>query len=253
MGVTAEALFCALSSGIYAINDAHDREADRVHPLKRHRPVAAGRIPHGRAIFAGFVLALGATAGAMLVEPAFGGIAAAYVGLNLAYTKWLKSLVILDVFTIAAFFLLRLVAGSLVISVQPSIWLLLCGGLLALYLGFTKRRHELATLGDGSEQHRAVLTHYSRDFLDQMSSVLLSVTVVAYIMYTLSSETAEALGTDALTYSVAFVLYGVFRYLYLVHRKGAGSPTETLLADGQLLVVVGLWLSYCAWVIYVAG
>jgi 4-hydroxybenzoate polyprenyltransferase len=198
----------------------------------------------------GTALALGATVAATSIDPAFGVIALAYMGLNVAYTFGLKSIVILDVFTIASFFLLRLLAGAVVISVVPSVWLLLCGGLLALYLGFTKRRHELVTLGDGSPDHRAVLTQYGPEFLDQMSSVLLSVTVVAYIMYTLSSETAEAIGTDAFTYSVAFVLYGVFRYLYLVHQEGAGSPTETLLTDKPLLAAVGLWLSYCGWVMY---
>lgn len=248
----AALLFCLLSSGIYAVNDAFDREADRVHPLKRHRPVASGRIPHVRALQVGLLLALTAIGLAFLLSPGFGGIAAGYVALNLAYTKWLKSLVILDVFAIASFFLLRLVGGAVAIAVAPSTWLLLCGGLLALYLGFTKRRHELLTLGEESRDHRAVLSHYSPEFLDQMSSVLLSVTIVSYIMYTLTSETAEALGTDALTYSVAFVLYGVFRYLYLVHRRGAGSPTETLLADGPLMVNVALWLSYCGWVIYSA-
>jgi 4-hydroxybenzoate polyprenyltransferase len=246
----AAALFCALASGVYAFNDAFDREADRAHPSKRSRPVASGRIGHTQAMLVGTALALGATVAAMSIDPAFGVIALAYMGLNVAYTFGLKSIVILDVFTIASFFLLRLLAGAVVISVVPSVWLLLCGGLLALYLGFTKRRHELVTLGDGSPDHRAVLTQYGPEFLDQMSSVLLSVTVVAYIMYTLSSETAEAIGTDAFTYSVAFVLYGVFRYLYLVHQEGAGSPTETLLTDKPLLAAVGLWLSYCGWVMY---
>lgn len=253
VSLAATALFCALASGIYALNDAWDHETDRVHPLKRSRPVASGRIPRERALRAGLVLASAAVGGAFVLAPGFGAVAGTYLVFNVVYTTVLKSVVILDVFAIASFFLLRLVGGSLVIGVQPSIWLLLCGGLLALYLGFTKRRHEIATLGTESGEHRAVLVHYSPEFLDQMSSVLLSVTVVAYIMYTFTSETADALGTDLLTYSVVFVLYGVFRYLYLVHRREAGSPTETLLSDGPLLVNVALWLSYCAWVIYYAG
>jgi 4-hydroxybenzoate polyprenyltransferase len=244
------ALFSGLASGIYAINDALDRESDRAHPLKRNRPVASGRISYRQAMLVGGVLAALATVGAFLVEPAFGFVALTYLGLNVAYSTWLKSVVILDVFTVSSFFLLRLLAGAFVISVVPSVWLLLCGGLLALHLGFTKRRHELSILGDASPHHRAVLTQYSAEFLDQMSSVLLSVTVVSYIMYSLTSETAQTLGTDALSYSVAFVLYGVFRYLYLVHRRGGGCPTETLLADGHLLSVVALWLAYCGWVIY---
>ena len=251
--LAAAALFSLLASGIYCINDVFDREADRAHPRKRLRPVASGRIAEREALIVGAVFAVGATLAAAAMNLLFGLIALAYVGLNVAYTMGLKSVVLLDVFTIASFFLLRLLAGSVAISVTPSVWLLLCGGLLALYLGFTKRRHELVTLGDESGQHRAVLVDYSAEFLDQMAAVLLSVTVVSYIMYTLTSETAAAIGSDALTYSVAFVLYGVFRYLYLVHRKGGGSPTETLLTDRHLLGVVALWLAYCGWVVYGAA
>ncbi|NIS67241.1 MAG: hypothetical protein GTO05_19155 [Gemmatimonadales bacterium] len=128
--------------------------------------------------------------------------------------------------------------------------MLLCGGLLALYLGFAKRRHELVLLGDGRSAHRSVLTQYSAPFLDQMSVVLLAVTVVAYIMYTLSSETAALVGSERLAYSTVFVLYGVFRYLYLVHQGNGGNPAETLVTDRALVVDVVLWLLYCGWVIY---
>jgi 4-hydroxybenzoate polyprenyltransferase len=251
--LAATALFSLLASGIYAVNDAYDAESDRAHPRKRFRPIAAGRIARRTGAIVGAGLALSAAAGAWMLEPRFGLIALTYLSVNAVYTLKLKSVVILDVFTVASFFLMRLVSGAVVVDVVPSIWLLLCGGLLALYLGFAKRRNELVVLGDGSSSHRAVLTKYGPQFLDQMSSVLLSVTVVSYIMYTLTSETAERVGSDVLSYSVVFVLYGVFRYLYLTHRHGeGGDPTETLLTDRPLMGSVVLWFAYCGWVIYLA-
>lgn len=248
--VAAFAMFCCLASAIYLWNDAVDARADRAHPTKRNRPVAAGRIAARHATIAGAALAAVGLISAWLIAPPLAVIALAYLGLNLLYTFRLKEIVLLDVFAIAAFFILRLLAGAIAIDVRPSIWLLLCGGLLALYLGFTKRRQELSTLGSGSADHRRVLSHYSPAFLDQMSGVLLAVTVVSYIMYTVNSETAKNAGNDLLTYSTVFVLYGVFRYLYLVHQRDGGSPTKTLLTDRALIVNVVLWVAYCAWVIY---
>jgi len=248
--IIATALFCLLASGVYALNDVRDREADRLHPTKRHRPVASGRIGVSAAIAAGIVLIVAAIAGSAALDPRLGLVAGTYFALNVAYTLKLKEVVILDVFLISAFFMLRLLAGAVAISVRPSIWLLLCGGLLSLYLGFAKRRHELLLLADDSTEHRSVLAHYGPEFLDQMSVVLLSVTIVSYIMYTLTSETAILVGSESLAYSTVFVLYGVFRYLYLVHQKGRGSPTETLLTDPSLMVTILLWLGYCGWVIY---
>lgn len=250
----AAAVFSLLASGIYAMNDAYDAEGDRAHPRKRLRPIASGRIGRATGATVGAGLALSAAALAWVIDPRFGAIALTYIVVNVVYTLKVKSVVILDVFTVASFFLMRLLAGSVAVDVVPSIWLLLCGGLLALYLGFAKRRNELVTLGDGSAHHRAVLTAYGPQFLDQMSGVLLSVTVVSYIMYTLTSETAQQVGSDVLSYSVVFVLYGVFRYLYLSHRRGeGGDPTEALLTDRPLMGSVALWFAYCGWVIYAAG
>ncbi|HEX6210232.1 MAG TPA: decaprenyl-phosphate phosphoribosyltransferase, partial [Methylomirabilota bacterium] len=243
-------LFSLLASGVYCWNDVVDSAADRAHPVKRERPVAAGRIRPGQALVAGTALTLAAVAGGFAVAPRLGLVLAAYLVLNIGYTRWLKAMVLLDVFAIAAFFVLRLLAGVAAIDVTPSVWLLLCGGLLSLYLGFAKRRHELLLMGDGSSDHRSVLAHYSAPLLDQMSGILLSVTVVSYIMYTLTSETAQQAGSEALSYSAVFVLYGVFRYLYLTHQSRGGDPTETLLTDRSLLVAVGLWLAYCAWILY---
>jgi len=251
--VGAALLFSLLASGIYAMNDAYDAASDRAHPRKRLRPIAAGRISERSGTLAGLGLAATATAGAWALEPRFGLIALSYLIVNVVYTLKLKDVVILDVFAVASFFLMRLLAGAAVVQVVPSIWLLLCGGLLALYLGFAKRRNELVTLGVGSSEHRQVLRKYGAEFLDQMSAVLLSVTVVSYLMYTLTSETAERVGSDVLSYSVVFVLYGVFRYLYLSHRHGeGGDPSETLLTDRPLMGSVALWFAYCGWVIYLA-
>jgi 4-hydroxybenzoate polyprenyltransferase len=244
------AAFCLLSSAVYILNDIVDRAADRAHPTKRDRPVAAGLIGVREAAILGIALAGAGFTLSRLIHPTLGIIALAYLGLNILYTFWLKHVVLLDVFCIAAFFVLRLLAGTSAIEVVPSIWLLLCGGLLALYLGFAKRRHELMLLGEESARHRSVLSEYSAAFLDQMSIVLLSVTIVCYIMYTVSPEKVAEVGSHALTYSTAFVIYGVFRYLYLVHHRGRGSPTETLLTDRSLFVTIILWFLYCGWVIY---
>jgi 4-hydroxybenzoate polyprenyltransferase len=243
-------VFCLLASAVYMMNDVVDRVSDQAHPTKRNRPVAAGRIPASTALGVSVTLGLIAIALAWGVHRSLVVIVLGYLGLNLLYTFHLKHVVILDVFAIAAFFLLRLLAGSVAIEVTASIWLILCGGLLAVFLGFAKRRHELLLLGDQSTDHRSVLSEYSTEFLDQMSTVLLAVTVVTYIMYTVSSQKVGEIGSHALVYSTAFVLYGVFRYLYLVHQRNGGNPTETLLTDRALLIDVVLWVLYCGWVIY---
>jgi 4-hydroxybenzoate polyprenyltransferase len=247
----AAGLFSLLASGMYAVNDAYDADKDRAHPRKRTRPIAARRISSRAGTAVGVGMSAMAVCGAWLLDPRFGIIGLIYVLVNLAYTLVLAEVVLIDVFTVASFFLMRLLAGAAVVDVMPSIWLLLCGGLLALHLAVAKRRHELAFLGDDSARHRAVLAKYGIQFLDQASSVLLSVTVVSYMMYTLSSETAERAGGDVLAYSVVFVLFGVFRYLYLSHHEsGGGDPAETLLTDRHLQATVLLWSLYCGWVVY---
>jgi 4-hydroxybenzoate polyprenyltransferase len=245
----AFASFCCAASAVYAFNDVADRAADRNHPTKCLRPVAAGQIsPRAALVGAAFLLALAI----ILASPLPGqflGIVAGYAVLNVLYSGWLKRIVLIDVFVIASFFLLRLVGGSVAINVQPSVWLLLCGGLLALYLGFAKRRHELVLLQERSGAHRGVLAHYDLGLLDQIASVLLGVTLVAYIMYTLSGTHGGG-ERPALALSVVFVLYGVFRYLYLVHGHDQGDPSENLLTDRPLLAAIGLWVLYCGWVLY---
>jgi 4-hydroxybenzoate polyprenyltransferase len=251
--LAAFVLFCLIASGIYCWNDVVDRVADQSHPVKRHRPVASGAVSARSAGLAGTALVVASVTGGFMIAQALGAVLLAYVGLNILYTLYLKTVVILDVFAIASFFVLRLLAGCAAIAVVPSVWLLLCGGLLSLYLGFAKRRHELLLLGNESRNHRSVLRHYDAALLDQMSGILLAVTVVSYIMYTLTSQTAVRVGSEALSYSTVFVLYGVFRYLWLSHQaigNGGGDPTETLLTDRSLLVAVVAWLLYCAWAIY---
>ncbi|MBK8005229.1 MAG: decaprenyl-phosphate phosphoribosyltransferase [Gemmatimonadetes bacterium] len=250
LALEACASFCLVASAVYVFNDVIDRERDRAHPVKRLRPVASGRISAGAALPVALALGVVGLGLGWLVHPTVGAILGSYLGLNLLYTLRLKQVVLLDVFSIATFFVLRLLAGAEAIQVVPSIWLILCGGLLALYLGFAKRRHELMLLGGASASHRGVLAEYSPQFLDQMSTVLLSVTLISYVMYTLSPEKLAEVGSYALTYSTGFVLYGVFRYLYLVHQKEQGSPTEALLTDRSLLTAVVLWAGYCALVIY---
>jgi 4-hydroxybenzoate polyprenyltransferase len=248
--VRAFVAFCLAASAVYAFNDVQDRENDRAHPVKRFRPVACGSIRMSHAIAVAGGLAVVALAVAFTAQWRAAGWIGGYLGLNVMYSLWLKRLVLLDVFAIASFFVLRLLAGAAAVHVHASVWLLLCGGLLALYLGFSKRRHELAVLGDTSADHRGVLAEYTAPFLDQISAVLLAVTVVSYIMYSLTSDTAARVGTEALSYGTPFVLYGVFRYLYLVHRRDLGTPTETVLSDKPLLIDVVLWTAYNAWILY---
>jgi 4-hydroxybenzoate polyprenyltransferase len=250
--LVAFAAFCAVASAVYLMNDVIDRSADRLHPRKATRPIAAGLIRTRSALAVSAALGVVGLAAGAVAGLEVAGVLLAYLALNVLYGTWLKNVVIVDVFVIAAFFVMRLVAGAVAVGVKPSIWLLLCGGLLALYLGFAKRRHELVLLGGGSPTHRAVLADYSTTFLDQLSVVLLSVTIVSYIMYTLESDTARLVGSESLSYSTAFVLYGVLRYLYLVHRNEGGNPTETLLTDRSLLAAVVLWGAYCGAIIYFA-
>lgn len=237
----AFAVFCALSSAVYLVNDLRDRDADRRHPVKRLRPIAAGEISPGTASAASVVLASAALLAGFALQTGLGAVAAAYFLLNLAYSFGLKRVVILDVMMVASGFLLRAWAGAAVLGVAISHWLVLCTGLLALFLGFVKRRQEIAALG-GDDATRAILREYSLPFLDQMIAIVTGSTVVAYALYAFSPEVAEKLGTQHLGLTIPFVLFGIFRYLYLVHRRGEGeNPTALLLSDLPLIADVLLW------------
>jgi len=251
MAVAAFAIFCLLSGVVYLVNDIRDREADRRHPIKALRPIASGALPVRDAALAAAVIAAGALAAAYLLDFEFGVVSTAYVGLLGLYSGFLKHFVILDVMTIAGGFVLRAVAGAVVIDVPISPWLLIDTMLLALFLALSKRRHELVSLAGDATRHRAILQEYSPYLLDQMISVVTAATVVGYAFYTVSADTVAKFGTDKLVLTLPFPLYGIFRYLYLVHqREGGGSPSEMLLNDRPLLACVALWVAAVVIIIY---
>src|SRR4051812_14422798 len=249
--IAAFAIFCALSGVVYLINDIADREADRAHPVKMYRPIASGALPVRIELGARLVLATVSLGAAFLLRPLFGAVAAVYLGLLALYSGPLKHIVIIDVLTIAVGFVLRAAAGAIAIDVQISHWLYVLTILLALFLALSKRRHELVLLADRATGHRKILEEYSPYLLDQMISVVTASTLLAYAFYTVSPETVAKFGTDRLGLTLPFPLYGIFRYLYLVHQKeGGGSPAEMLLTDRPLLVCVALWAVTVALIIY---
>ena len=245
------AIFCALSGAVYLFNDVADREADTRHPLKRTRPIAAGLLPVRVGLVAAGALAAAGIVGALLLSRSLGLTAAAYVALLLLYSAALKNIVIVDVLAIAAGFVLRAVAGAVAVGVPISDWLLVCTTLLALFLALSKRRHELTLLGEGAIGHRRILEEYSPYLLDQMVAVVTASTLIAYCVYATSADTAARLGTPRLGLTIPFVLYGIFRYLYLVHQKrGGGSPAAMLVTDRPLLACVALWAMSVALILY---
>jgi 4-hydroxybenzoate polyprenyltransferase len=247
----AFAAFCAAASAIYLVNDLRDRAEDRQHPLKRLRPIASGALAPGVAAIAATLLVAGATAVAFTIGTTFVLLLAAYLALNLFYSIVLKHIVILDVMSIAAGFVLRVLAGAAAIDVEVSRWLILCTSFLALFLAFSKRRHELMLLADGAAGQRPVLEHYSVPFLDQMINVVTASTVVSYALYAVAPETALRLGTPYLVWTVPLVLFGVFRFLYLLYqRPSERNPTETILTDAPFLANVALWLGMVVALIY---
>ncbi len=249
--IAAAGIFCVLSGVIYLINDVMDREADKRHPLKCRRPIASGALSPQTALLAALILAAGALTGAWFLGLWFFVIAVAYVSLQTLYSGPLKHMVILDVLTIAFGFVFRAVAGAVVVDVPISHWLLICTVLLALFLALSKRRHELTLLADGATSHRRILEEYSPYLLDQMIGVVTAATLMAYAIYTVSPETIAKFGSDWLGLTIPFPLYGIFRYLYLVHqKKGGGSPTAMLLTDRPLLICVALWACAVVLIIY---
>jgi 4-hydroxybenzoate polyprenyltransferase len=244
-------VFCALSGVVYLVNDLRDREADRLHPVKSRRPIASGALAPATAAIAAVVLGSAALAAAFLLSAAFGLVASLYVGLLTLYSVSLKHFVILDVLTIAIGFVLRALAGAVAIDVLFSNWLLLLTLLGALFLGLSKRRAELVTLAGAAHGHRRSLAEYSPYLLDQMISVVTASTLVAYAFYTISPETKQRFGTEHLLLTMPFPLYGIFRYLYLVHqREGGGDPSEMLLTDRPLLACVALWIAAVIAIVY---
>ena len=242
--------FCLISSTIYIINDIIDLEQDRHHPKKSQRPLASGRVSVIAAIiFAvvlgvfGFGLAFGASK--MVVV-----ILAAYALMNIAYSLRFKHVVILDVFIIATGFMLRILAGTLGVGIPPSQWLLLCGMMVTLFLGFTKRRAEIIVLTEDKAAHRKVLAHYGPVLLDKMIGITAAGLIMSYSLYTMNPDTIRIHGTSNLIYTVPFVMYGVFRYIYLLHHQSrGGDPSHDLVRDPHLFIVVGVWLATTIWLI----
>ncbi|MBE0627625.1 MAG: decaprenyl-phosphate phosphoribosyltransferase [Burkholderiales bacterium] len=248
----AAAGFCLLSSCVYVLNDIFDREADRAHPLKRRRPLASATVSTIEALA---LAAACATVGLALGAAASAGVAAilvAYLLLNLAYSAGLKHVAILDVFIIAAGFMLRILAGTWGVGIAPSQWLLLCGLMLTIFLGFAKRRAELmVSEGDdpaGASQ-RPVLDEYSPVLLDTMMAISAAGVIVSYSLYTVSPDTVALHHTDKLIYTLPIVLYGIFRYIFLLHRRGGEDPASTLLTDAHMLVTGIAWLGVTLWLI----
>jgi len=244
-------VFCLLSGVVYLINDIADRRNDRQHPLKALRPIASGALPVPAARMSAVVLAVAALAGASALGPRFFVVAASYLTLLALYSGPLKHIVIIDVLTIAVGFVLRAVAGAVAVDVDISHWLLVCTILLALFISLAKRRHELVLLADGAASYRPILDEYTPYLLDQMIAVVTASTLIAYVFYTISPETEQKFNTHWLGLTVPFPLYGIFRYLYLVHqREGGGSPADLLLTDRPLLVCVTLWALSVVLIIY---
>ena len=250
-GALGFAAFCALASAVYLLNDLRDREADRLHPRKRHRPIASGAVGPGTALATAAVLAAGALTAGVWLGVAFTVVLGLYLAVNLAYSWGLKNVVILDVMIISLGFVFRVEAGAAAIGVGVSSWLLLCTIFLALFLAFSKRRHELDLLSEEAPAQRRVLSQYSPRFLDQMINVVTASAVVCYALYAMAEESVAKHGRG-LVLTVPFVLFGVFRYLFLVYQQpGSRNPTEEILFDLPFLLNLILWGLAVGWVLYV--
>jgi 4-hydroxybenzoate polyprenyltransferase len=234
------ALFCLMSSTVYLINDVADIDKDRQHPTKRHRPLPSGRLRTRTAIIAAALFALVSIPCAVLLDPQVGLISIAYLAAMMAYSLLLKDFVIVDVLVVSAGYVLRVAAGVAVTGVPFSAWLYVCTTLLALFISFSRRRHELVVLEATADEHRSTLGEYSTRLLDEMISVVTSTTVMAYSLYTFFGPNAPS--DQSMMLTIPFVLYGVFRYLYLIHVEGeGGTPEDVLFQDRPLLVDIALW------------
>jgi len=250
--VTLAALaFCAVSGATYLVNDVLDARDDRQHPLKRLRPIASGKVSTRAALCTAAMLGLAALAGAWTIDHAFFPIVSIYAAINLVYSAWLKRVMLVDVFVIAAGFVLRVIGGGMVIHVELSAWLIVCTTLLALFLALSKRRHELVLLGENASGHRSSLADYTPHFLDQLIAIVTASTVMSYALYTLSEDARTKFPNKRLELTVPLVLFGIFRYLYLVHRReGGGNPARMLFTDPVLLSSVLLWAVAVIAIIY---
>ncbi|MCD6517551.1 MAG: decaprenyl-phosphate phosphoribosyltransferase [Candidatus Aminicenantes bacterium] len=251
----AFAAFCLLSSSLYILNDIRDLDEDKHHPVKSKRPLASGEINRTQAWTAfGLLLIASVIVSVLFLNQNFMIALLIYVILQFSYSFGLKNVIILDVFIVAAGFIIRVISGGFAINVHISHWLLICTLLLALFLALSKRRHEMVLLGKEAVNHRPILGEYSPYLLDQMIAVVTASTIIAYCLYTISEETVTRFGTYELIYTVPFVLYGIFRYLYLIHRRSEGGSPETLIIkDRPLLIDVFLWVVTVVVIVYGRG
>jgi len=244
-------LFCLASSAVYIANDIIDIKKDRFHITKRLRPIASGKVSIRNAGIVALILGALSVAGSFMIDVYFGWLVLVYLTLNFAYSRVLKHLVIIDVFCLGAFFLLRIIAGGIVSKINISQWIIIMTVLLALFLGFNKRRQEIRALGFNATKHKQVLAKYSPYFIDQMIAVTTSSIVIAYMLYIMDARIAVEFDSRKLMYSVPFVYYGIFRYLYIVHKVGKeGDPTRILFFDKALQIDILGWLGICFWAVY---
>jgi 4-hydroxybenzoate polyprenyltransferase len=240
--LAAFAAYCALSSAAYLVNDVRDRAHDGLHPVKRNRPLARGELSVGTAVGLAAMLGVGALAVAGWLGWPSLGLAVGFAGLQLAYSFGVKHVVLVDVLAIGGLFVIRAAAGAEAVDVRISPWLLLCTALLALFLALAKRRGELVLVGARETPGRPVLEGYSLELVDQLVSVVAASTVIAYSLYTFTARDSKALMV-----TIPFVIFGVFRYLLLVHRDDLGEePEQVLLTDLPIIVDVGLWIATAA-------
>ena len=244
--------FCCVSSAIYLFNDIHDRELDRLHPKKMNRPIASGELSVGLATIVAAVLAC---TGLLFVafQPLALVLLSAYGVINFSYSLWLKHIVIVDIFCIAAGFVLRVFAGGASIGVSPSSWLIIATFLLSLFLALAKRRHEILISEASSSAHRPVLEQYSLMLVDELISVVTPITLITYVLYTLDPLTISRFNTKLLYLTSIFVVFGIFRYLYLIHRMNlGGSPAELVMKDMPLLFAILCWVVSFVLIVYSA-
>ena len=250
-GFATFAAFCIAGSSMYLLNDIMDRERDKLHPEKKFRPIASGDLSIRTASIFSIIFGITSLALAFYISRDIGTIIAIYVGQNLAYNAYLKNVVIIDAFFVSFGYLLRILAGAVVVDVELSFWVMLCTFLATLFVTFAKRRNELTLLEDVANEHRSALAKYDPIFLDQMIAVTTASTVVTYALWTRSPETVEKFGTTALQYTIPFVFYGIFRYLYIVHREGkGGDPTKVFLTDAHLIGTLALWATSVAYILF---
>jgi 4-hydroxybenzoate polyprenyltransferase len=245
------AIFCSASSGVYLFNDLCDLKEDREHPIKKNRPLASGALNVNFARFVMVLLFAAAAFGALWLNHGFALIIGIYLATCLAYSLKLKDIVILDVILIASGFVLRAISGAVIIGVEVSEWLVLCTSMVALLVGFGKRRHELVLLEEAAENHRRSLSDYSISFLDSIMNICAGAAVLTYALYTRADETVQRVGSRAMLLTIPFVIYGVFRYLFLIHkRKTGGDPVQLLFRDRPTLLNLVLWILASGAVIY---